>query len=161
MPESNLIDAIRVVKENERLASESYASAANDLKNPLARELFKQLSGFEKYHLEMISNLEKSLLESGMYIQYESQQFPLPPLFEIKAAEEPDKKSAMQVISEARDLEQQAEKAYTTLAVQIPDQQGKDMFTKLAGDEKKHYQILTDVYWSLNNTGKWQLARPK
>jgi rubrerythrin len=159
MPATTLMDAIRVVKENERLASASYAKAARDLTNPLARELFEYLSAFEKYHLEKLTALEKSLQETGKYIHYDAQEFPLPPVFEIQAAEDPDKKSAMQIITEARKLEQQAQAAYNALAAGCTDAEGKDMFTHLAGDELKHYQLLTEVYWSLTNTGKWSWTR--
>jgi rubrerythrin len=157
---STLMDAIRVAKENERIASESYAGAAENLSNPLARELFIQLSEFEKYHLEKLTALEKSLQESGEFIQYEGKEFPLPPVFEIKAAKEPDKKSAMHVITEARELETQMQKAYASLAAQAPDGRGKDMFNKLAEEEHKHYFILNEAWWSMNDTGEWKWTRP-
>jgi rubrerythrin len=160
MVASTLMDAIRVAKENERIASESYAGAAKNLSNPLARELFAQLSEFEKYHLEMLTALEKSLQESGEFIQYKSKEFPLPPVFDIKAAKEPDKKSAMHVITEARELETQMQKAYASLAAQVPDGRGKDMFTKLAEEEHKHYLILNEAWWSMNDTGVWKWTRP-
>lgn len=160
MVTSNLMDAIRVAKENEKIAFESYAGAAKNLGNPLAKELFTHLSEFEKFHLEKLTALEKSLQESGEFIQYEGKEFPLPPVFEIIAAQEPDKKSAMQVITEARELETQAQKAYGSLAAQCPDGKGKDMFTKLAEEEHKHYLLLTDAYWSMNDTGQWKWIRP-
>jgi hypothetical protein len=159
MTPSTLLDAVRVVKENERIAAENYAGAAKNLTNPFARELFEQLSGFEQFHLEKVTALEKSLQETGKYIHYEGKEFPLPPIFEIEAAQEPNKKSAMQVISEARKLEEQAQAAYNSLAAQCPDKQGKDMFQKLAKEEYQHYLILTEAYWSLNETGKWQWSR--
>ena len=155
-----LMDAIRVAKENERIASESYAGAAENLNNPLAKELFTQLSKFEKFHLEKLTALEKSLQESGEFIQYEGKEFPLPPVFEIKAAKEPDKKSAMHVLTEARELESQMQKAYASLAAQVPDGRGKDMFNKLAEEEHKHYLILTEAWWSMNDTGEWKWTRP-
>ena len=46
----NLLDAIRIVKENERLAKDMYASAARKI-NTLGRELFERLSEFEKLSL--------------------------------------------------------------------------------------------------------------
>lgn len=110
--------------------------------------------------MEKLTCLERSLQESGSYIRYEGKPFPLPPVFEIKAAEEPDKKSAMQVISEARQLERQAEKVYSSLVAECSDQQGRDMFQKLADEEHLHYKILSDAYRSLNNTGKWSWTRP-
>ena len=156
MVTSNLMDAIRVVKENEIKTSDSYREASKNLTNPLGRDLFVKLSDFERFHYERISALEKSLLETGKFIQYEGREFPLPPVFEIKAAEEAHTKSVMQIISEARDLEVIAEKAYASLAEQVPDQLGKDMFNKLSAEEHIHYTILSDAYWSLNQTGKWK-----
>jgi rubrerythrin len=155
MSATNLLDAIRVVKENERIASEKYANAAKSL-TQVGKELFIQLSEFEKFHYERITALEKSLEEKGDYISYEGKEFPLPPIFEIKAAEEPNKKSVMQVITEALELEIQAEKAYADLAVQITDPQGHQMFLRLSEEEHNHYRILTKAYWSLNNLGVWK-----
>lgn len=160
MTGSNLLDAIRIAKNNEKLATESYANAAKNLQNPVARNLFEHLSKFEKFHYEKLTALERSLQESGKYILYEGREFPLPPVFEVKAAEEPDKKSVMQIISEARDLEIIAERAYASLAAECPDQQGKEMFTKLSNEEHIHYKILSDAYWSLNDTGKLKWSLP-
>jgi rubrerythrin len=160
MVTSTLMDAIRIAKENERIASESYAGAAVNLVNPIAKELFTQLSNFEKYHLEKLTALEKSLQETGEFIQYEWKEFPLPTVFEIKAAREPNKKSAMAVITEARELETQAQKAYTSLAAQAPAGRGKDMFTQLAEEEHKHYLILTEAWFSVNDTGEWKWTLP-
>jgi rubrerythrin len=151
----NLLDAIRVVKENERIASERYADAAKML-GQVGKELFMQLSEFEKYHYEKITALEKSLEEKGDFINYEGKEFPLPPIFEIKAAQEPNKKSTMQVITEALELEQQAERAYSNLAAQLTDLQGHNMFIRLSEEEHKHYRILTRAYKSLKDTGVWK-----
>ena len=49
-----------------------------------------------------------------------------------------------------------AEKSYTELSNQAMDQKGHDMFNRLAEEEHKHYRILMDVYWNLNNLGTWK-----
>ena len=95
----NLLDAIRVVKENERIATETYANAAKRI--PATCKLFEQLSEFEKFHYERLTALEKSLEEKGGFIDYEGKKFVLPPRLEVKFAEVPDQQSIMQVISEA------------------------------------------------------------
>jgi rubrerythrin len=156
---TNLLDAIRVVKENERKASKSYADAVEIIGNPLGKELFKKLSVFEQYHYERIAALEKSLVEKGDYINYEGKEFPLPPVFDIKAAEEPNRKSVMEIIYEARDLEKVAEKTYADLAAQIVDLQGHEMFLRLSEEEHMHYRLLTEALWSLNNSGVWKWPR--
>jgi len=155
----SLLDAIRIVKENERLASESYANAAKKI-NTLGKKLFEQLSEFEKFHYDRLSALEKSLQEKGTFIHYEGKDLVLPPVLEIKFAEEPEHKSLLDVISEAMKLEKQAEKAYAALAAQLTDPQGHEMFIKLSQEELKHYKILRNALWSLNQTGVWKWSRP-
>jgi len=155
----NLLDAIRIVKENERLAAETYTNAAKKT-NPLGRELFTQLSEFEKYHYEQLTALEKSLEESGQFINYQGKALILPPKLEIKFAEIPEHKSLMEIITEAKKIEKQAEKVYADLADQLEDPQGHAMFVRLSEEEHMHYLILSDAFWSLNQTSVWNYSRP-
>jgi rubrerythrin len=156
MSTPNLLDAVRIVKENERVASASYADAAQRIHNPMGRQLFEQLSEFEKFHYDQLTRLETSLEQSGDYINYAGKEFPQPPLFEITAAQEPNTKSVISIIQGAIELEKQAEKSYTELASQAMEQKGHDMFNRLAEEEHRHYRILMDVYWNLNNLGTWK-----
>lgn len=155
----NLLDAIRIVKENERLARDTYANAAKKV-NPLGKKLFEQLSEFEQFHYDKLTALEKSLEESGKFINYEGKAFILPPKLEIKFAEVPEHRSLMDIISESKKIEKIAEKTYADLAEQLEDPQGHDMFVNLSEEEHKHYLILSDAYWSLNQTAAWTYSRP-
>jgi rubrerythrin len=160
MSTTNLLDAIRAAKENERIASEHYANAAKNKNFSTGKELFMQLSEFEKYHYNRIAALEKSLEKKGDYINYKGKAFPLPPKFEIKAAQEPNQKSVIQIISEAIELERWMQNAYADLAAQITDPKGHKMFSKLSEEEHKHFIILLEAKWSLNNFGVWKGPRP-
>ena len=156
----NLLDAVRAAKENERVASQSYAEASRKIKNPMGKKLFEELSEFEKYHYEQLIALETSLEESGDYINYQGKEFPIPPTFEVKAAKEPDTTSVMSIISEAIELEQEAESAYAEIANQTTDQRGYEMFSRLSEEEHEHYRLLTDAFWTLTNLGVWRYSRP-
>jgi len=156
----SLLDAIRVVKENEKIALESYSEASRKINSQVGKHLFEELSKFEQYHYDILSALVKSLEATGTYINYEGREFPLPPVFEIKASEEPNKKSVITIIAQAIELEKTAEKAYADLALQIPDPVGHDMFTRLAGEEYKHHRILMEAYWTVSNLGTWKWIRP-
>lgn len=160
MNTSHLLDAIRVVKENERIASASYADAAAKFSHSIGKNLFVQLSEFETYHYEKLTALESSLEASGEFVDYKGREFPLPPTFEIKAAHEPNKKSVMSIITSALELERQAEKAYADLALQIEDPKGHEMFLKLSEEEHKHWVLLTEAYWNMTNLGTWKWSRP-
>ena len=160
MSNTNIMDAIKVVKENERIASDTYAAAAQKISNPMGKQLFTQLSAFEQYHFTLVSALEKSLLEKGSYITYAGKDFPLPPVFEIKAAQEVNRKSVMSIISDAINLEKQAEKTYADLAAQVSDPEGHAMFSRLSEEEHNHYRILNEAYWTLTNLGVWKWSPP-
>ena len=160
MSNTNLLDAIKVVKENERIASETYAAAAQKISNPMGKQLFTQLSAFEQFHYDKISALEKSLQEKGTYIIYTGKDFPLPPLFDIKAAQEVYRKSVMSIISDAIALEKQAEKTYADLAALVDDPEGHAMFGRLSEEEHNHYRLLNEAYWTLNNLGVWKWSPP-
>jgi len=160
MSTTNLLDAIRVVKENERVAQISYADAAHRVSNPLGKNLFEQLSAFEQFHYEKLTALETSLEATGEFIDYEGKEFPLPPTFEINAAQEPATKSVIAIISAAMDLEKLAEKSYADLATISTDKKGHEMFSKLSEEEHKHYRLLLEAYWNLTNLGTWKWSRP-
>jgi len=160
MSNSNLLDAIRVVKENEMLAFTSYSYAVQQINDSLGKMLFEQLAEFEKFHYEQLTSLVISLEKKDDFIEYEGKEFPLPPVFEIKAAQEPGTKSIISIVSEAIGLEKQAEKAYADLAGQITDPKGHQMFRRLSEEEHKHFRLLTDAYWSLNNLGVWKWSYP-
>jgi rubrerythrin len=156
----SLLDAIRVAKDNERIASESYRDAVQEIQHTVGKRLFQELSDFEQFHLEKLTALEKSLIETGKFINYEGKEFPLPPIFEVKGAVEPGKKSLMTIITQAIGLEETAKKTYAELADEIGDPQGKEMFKKLSAEEYNHYRILIEAYWTVSNFGVWKWVRP-
>ncbi|MEJ2448431.1 MAG: ferritin family protein [Anaerolineales bacterium] len=155
----NLLDALRIVIQNERLASDSYAEAAQQIVNPSAKQLFEELAKFEQFHFEHLSELAASLEETGAYLGYPGKEFPSPPIFEIKAAQEPNMKSVMTIIKEAMELEKKAESEYAELALRTEDQQGYEMFRKISSEENIHWRILLDAYWSLTNLGTWKWSQ--
>jgi rubrerythrin len=150
-----LTDGIRIAKDNEKAAAEFYARAAATAGNSKARKLFEQLTEFEQIHYDRLTELENSLRDKGQFIEYAGTEFVVPPDMVIKLPELPDKPSLMKIVSEAVDLETRAEKAYHKLADMTTDKAGHDMFTRLAGEEHKHFVLLKDVYWTLNNLGEW------
>ena len=160
MSTPSLLDALRIVIENERLASSSYAEAAQEIINPGGKLLFEELAKFEQFHFEQLSALATSLEETGEFVNYEGKEFPSPPIFEIKAAQEPNMNSIMNIIAEAMELEKEAEQEYADLALQTDDPRGYEMFRRISADENIHWRILLDAYWTLTNLGTWKWSTP-
>ena len=156
MKTTSLLESIHVVRENEKRVAEFYADAAEKTGSPAGRELFGELVKFENFHFHWLTVLEKSLKEKGDYIFYEGRQFPLPPVIEPTAAEEPRHQSVLDIIERARQLERQSEKAYSDLAREITDPQGRAMFKKLAGEERNHFRILEEASLGLEHSKAWR-----
>jgi rubrerythrin len=156
MKTTSLLDSVRVVKDNEKKAAEFYADAAEKTGSAASRELFGELVKFENYHYHWLTLLEKSLKEKGSTISYEGREFSLPPVLEPKVAEEPRCQTVLDIINRAMELEREAEKAYSDLAAEITDPQGRAMFKKLSAEERNHFRILQEASWSLENTKAWR-----
>jgi rubrerythrin len=107
-----------------------------------------------------LAALKKSLEEKGEFIHYDGKEMILPPVIIIKLADVPEHKSMLQIITEAIGFEKQAEKIYADLADQVTHPQGQKLFVRLAKEERHHYDILTDAFWSLNQTGEWKWSHP-
>ena len=161
MSKPDLVDSIRVVKENERIAQEHYADAARIIQNPRGKQLFEQLSEWENYHYGLLTDLEKSLKEKGNFIKYWGKEFSLPSTLEIRVAAEPEHQSLIKIISDAMMLERQAEEAYSDLAITTTDPMGHELFTRLSEDEHIHYRILSAAFWTLTNLGVWKWPYPR
>ena len=127
--------------------------------NTFGRDLFEQLSEFEKFHYDRLSALEKSLEDEAKFLSSGGKEFVLPPIIGKKITEEPDRKSRVQIIAEAMQLEKQAEREFARLAAQIPDPQGQKLFFRLSKEERKHFNILMEGFWSVNQTGNWEWSR--
>ena len=151
----SLMDGIRLAKENEKTAADFYAKAATTAGNSRARKLFEQLTEFEQIHYDRLTALETSLIDKGAFIHYGGTEFVMPPDLAIRMPELPDQVSIMKIINEAVDLETRAESSYNKLAAMTTDKEGHDMFARLAEEEHKHFLILKEVFWTLNNLGEW------
>ncbi|HID89460.1 MAG TPA: hypothetical protein EYP52_07105, partial [Anaerolineae bacterium] len=68
---------------------------------------------------------------------------------------EPNRMSLLEIIKAAMEFEWDAEKRYVALAKEVDDPAGKAMFERLAEEERQHYRILDEAFWSLNHRGVW------
>jgi rubrerythrin len=153
----SLLDAIQIAKAAERKAAKLYADAAQQTPNPLAQGLFEKLPEFERHHYDRLVDLEESLRDEDAFIACEGRELNLARPGEVKRIEEPDKESAMAIITMAIDIEQKAEKRYIALAERTSDPRGESMVERLAKEEHNHYLILSDAHWSLNDRGVWMV----
>lgn len=150
MSTPTLLDAVRIVKENERLAQQVYGEASDKVPDKVGKRLFELLCEFEGAHYAQLAKLEKTLEESGEYKNYQGAAFPLPPTLKGDAARPFYQDSLMSAVTAAMDLESRAERVYAELATLTTHAQGRELFFHLSDQEHHHYLVLRDVYWGLN-----------
>lgn len=150
------IKAVKVAMAAEMEAYQAYTKAAKMTKNPRGKDMFQQLSEFEKNHYAKLKSLLKSLEEKGEWILYEGT--------ELKQKKIPLKASKPKGQEQLSDLdalkiaireEKKAQQYYRSLSELTKDPRGKDMYKRLAKEEELHEKLLNDQYYSLHNTGYW------
>jgi rubrerythrin len=161
MTEQNLslYEALHIAKEAEQKTAEFYADAAQKTTNPWGKQLFDQLTKFERYHFQKLSDLEDSLRSKSGFISYEGKELSVSAVSSVITAKEENSKSALDILSMAMDIEVEAQKRYKSLQQQTDDPDGKDMFKKLAAEEALHYRFVSDAYWNLSERGVWELPK--
>jgi rubrerythrin len=153
------IEAIKIAMDAEMKAHEKYAQAAQKLANPKGRDMFSQLAAFELSHYNNLKALFDSLTVDKGWTKYAGTQFSETlecregEASSVEVSETKDK--VLSILSKAIEGEKKACEYYTKLAEEITDPAGKEMFKKLAEEEKLHTKILNDQWYSLNNQGVW------
>lgn len=150
------VKALRVAMEAERSASQAYARAAKATKDPRGRDMFEQLSEFERNHLQKLKDQLKSLEEKGQWSIYSGTSLKKPRA--LKAPKPPkgeDQLNDMEALKIAIREEKKAQGYYRSMAELTRDPRGKEMYKRLAEEEALHEKLLNDQYYSLHNTGLW------
>ncbi|MDP2729950.1 MAG: ferritin family protein [Dehalococcoidales bacterium] len=71
-----------------------------------------------------------------------------------------DIETAVAFLTQAMEIEQKGRRFYLNAAQKTEDEKGRDIFTTLANDEIKHYQLVKKERDSLTEQGKW-VASPE
>ncbi len=66
-----------------------------------------------------------------------------------------DIKAALAILEQAMDLEQEGRQFYLKAAQTTQDKKGQEMFTTLADEEKKHYNLIKRQHTALARDGNW------
>jgi rubrerythrin len=157
--ELGLEEALDIAMDAELKAQAFYAQAAIEVQDPHGRDLLGRLAAFEHHHYQKLSELARSLYDSGQFIEYETQtleQFlPLTVSGEVMSTQFDELKDTASILIKAIDNEKIAGERYRALAEETNDPTGQDMFKKLANEERMHERILEDEFFSLSNKGVW------
>jgi len=158
MTESTMLEAIKRAMDAEMEAHTYYSQSAQKATNPKGKDMFRQLAALELNHYNNLKALHDSLHEGNGWIAYDAvHNSDTTQAAEGKdpSREEALKDDVLAILSKAIEDEKKASAYYTRLASETTDPAGKELFAKLAEEEKIHTKILNDQWYSLNNQGVW------
>ena len=151
-----MANVIEIAVRMEKDAISFYKDAARKTKHPVGKKMFLTITEDEKRHLKMLSQIFK-----GLNIKLAD----VSPMENIKTVFEAMKGRMMKRIKatsdelEAFKIAMQMEKEgldfYRKLTLEAKTEKERLLFEKLAGEEQQHFDIFSNTYNFLSDTGNW------
>jgi len=152
------MNALEVARKMETDAIRFYTEAAGKTKYEAGKKMFLSITEDEKRHLELISQLIK-----GMNITLQD----VSPMKRVKTVFESMKSDMMKKVAASKDeldafkiameMEKEGEKFYQKSLEEAKTDKEKALFKRLIEEERQHYEIFSNTYSHLSDTGNWFL----
>ncbi|MBI4710822.1 MAG: ferritin family protein [Nitrospirae bacterium] len=151
------MNVIEVAMKMETDAIKFYSEAAGRIKNNVGRKMFLTIAKDEERHLENLSRLLKGFLDQA----YEG----ISPVKNVKTVFKSMRDEMMQKVGatadelEAFKIAMQMEKEgiafYKKTLSDLQSKEGKSLFERLVKEEEEHYNMFSNTYSFLSDTGNW------
>ena len=148
--------SIEIARKMETDAISFYSEASNRTDYPAGRRMFEVIIVDEKRHLEII---EKLIANSDVSME-ESHPFE-----NIKTVFEEMKDQMMEQVSATKDdleafriavrMEKEGIEFYKKLLAEAENEKEKSLLEKLIREEKAHYEIFSNTFSFISDTGNW------
>jgi rubrerythrin len=152
--------ALTLAACNETDGIAFYRKAAAAAKAPMARLMFESLVRDEENHLAVIDRISRELLAVPL-----SEVFAGTPrsrvrsVFEANRADLEQRFAALpgetEVLRLALEMEDRSHRQYIANRESTADPGVRDLFDRLAAEEREHYAILAETLAFLEDTGNW------
>lgn len=150
------MNAIEIAIKMEKDAIEFYTDAAEKTKHFIGKKMFLSITEDEKRHLEMLSQIFK---EMNVTIKDVSPMNNIRTVFETLKDKMQEKVEATNDELEAFRIAMQMEKEgiefYKRAGSEAKSDKEKALFERLVVEEQQHYDIFSNTYAFLTDTGNW------
>ena len=144
---ASLEGAVKFALAWEERARDTYLKWSGKSNNPTARALFKNLSRMEEEHITLLKGIDLTDLSevNVPHIDWVS-------LAEGVVSHSTAGDSELKAIFEyAMNKEEGAHERYTKLAESLPEGETRNLFRRLAAEEKQHRNLIREEYHHLFN----------
>ncbi len=136
-----------------------FMKAAEITHNDLGKKMFRRLAEEEVKHLDAFSRLFSSVIKSDDWkkqVKKEELKGPSPVIEELaQRMKRAEGQSEVEALRIGMELEQKAIDFFGRSAASMKDQAAKEIFEKIADEEKFHYDLLQAQYDSVTGSGFW------
>ncbi len=148
-------DAIRLEINGQAFFKE----AAEITHNDLGKKRFVRLAQEEVKHLETFSRLFSQVIQSDEWkkqVRNEELKGPSPVIQQLaERMKRAEGKSEVEALRIGMELEQKAVDFFTASAAKMGDPKAKEIFEKIADEERFHYDLLLAQHDSVTGSGFW------
>jgi len=148
-------DAIRLEINGQAFFNEAAAITHNEL----GKKMFHRLAQEEVKHLEAFSRLFSEVIQSDEWkkqVRSEELKGPSPVIQELALRmKRAEGKSEVEALRIGMELEQKAIDFFTGSAGRMSDPKARQIFEKIADEERFHYDLLLAQHDSVTGSGFW------
>ncbi|GAB4388422.1 MAG: ferritin family protein [Thermodesulfovibrionales bacterium] len=152
MPDNAIQIAIRM--ETDAIAY--YKEASEKTAHPVGKKMFLSIVEDEKRHLQMLNDIFKGLDVKSKDVS---------PMKNVKTVFEQSREDLakrvqattdeMNALKIAMDMEKEGLDFYRKMAKEAKSAKERALFEKLAHEEEQHYQVFSNTYFFMSDTGSW------
>jgi rubrerythrin len=152
------MNTLEMAVKMEKDAISFYEEAAKKTKYPVGKKMFAAVVEDEKRHLEIITRIIK-----GLHITDKD----VSPMKNVKSVFDGMKNDMMKKVEAVPDemdafkiamkMEQEGVEFYKNALTKATTEKEKTLLERLIQEEKEHYEIFSNTYQFLANTGSWFL----
>lgn len=150
------MNAIEIAIRMEKDAIDYYEKAAGITSHPVGKKMFLSIREDEKRHLEMLESIFK---EVDIDVKDVSPMKNIKSIFEEmkehlqeRVGTTTDELSALKT---AMDMERESVEFYMKAASETQKRKEKALFERLVKEEKQHYQVFSNTYFFMSDSGSW------
>ncbi|UCD05116.1 MAG: ferritin family protein [candidate division WOR-3 bacterium] len=157
-------EIIEVIKESIRLelnGQSFFEKVADKTHNELGKKMFLKLANDEAQHLKVFSDIFTEMVGEGWKKQLDDMESKKDASMidalakKVESAGKESRASELEAISIAMDLERNAIDFFSKAAKKTTDEKARDIFNRIANEEKLHYDLLQAQHDYLSNSGFW------
>lgn len=149
------MDIFEFAKEKEKYAEEFYRDRAAKSPDKGLAEIFLLLANEEEKHFDLIEKMQAEVPAELTETTVLSDAATIFEKIREGAMKFSSDRSELELYKEAQKIEQNARDYYLDKADQVEVQAQKDIFIKLAEEEKKHYFLLDNIIDFVSRPQQW------